>query len=84
MLKKRNTSAFTFLTWASFILSVAFFVVAIWNTEWMLVEKGYYAGCFMWAIFSAFVLSKVVRDNEEDSQNGNNSGIPFFNNKDKN
>ena len=62
--------AFTLLAWASFILSVAFFVIAIWNTEWILVEKGYYAGVFIWAVYSAFVLAKVIRDNEEDSFEG--------------
>lgn len=63
---KRNTMAFTFLAWASFILSIGFFLIAIWNTEWQLVEKGYYAGIFIWSVYSAFVLSKVVRDNDED------------------
>jgi uncharacterized membrane protein YiaA len=79
--KKRNTTAFTFLSWASFILAVGFFLVAIWNTEWVLVEKGYYAGIFIWAVYSAFVLSKVVRDNEEDR--GGEGGTPtnFFRNK---
>lgn len=32
----------------------------------MLVGKGYYAGVFIWAVYSAFVLAKVIRDNEED------------------
>jgi len=60
--------AFTFLAWASFVISVSFFVVAIYNADWMLVEKGYYAGCFIWGVYSAFVLSKVIRDNEEDNE----------------
>jgi uncharacterized membrane protein YiaA len=65
---KRNTAAFTFLAWASFILALSFLIVGIWNTDWPLVEKGYYAGCFLWGISSAFVLAKVVRDNEEDKE----------------
>lgn len=68
--RKRNTTAFTFLAWASFAISVCFFLIAIWNTEWALVEKGYYAGIFIWAVYSAFVLSKVIRDNEEDREDG--------------
>lgn len=68
MKRRRNSGAFTFLAWASLILSVSFLLVGIWNTEWELVEKGYYAGCFIWGIYSAFVLSKVVRDNEEDNE----------------
>jgi len=66
--RRRNTMAFTFLAWASFILSFGFLLVAVWNADWALVEKGFYAGCFIWGIFSAFVLAKVVRDNEEDAE----------------
>ena len=68
MKRRRNTGAFTFLAWGSFILSVGFLLIAIWNTEWALVEKGYYAGVFIWSVYSAFVLSKVIRDNEEDNE----------------
>ena len=67
MRRRRNTLAFTFLAWASFVLATCFLLVAVWNTEWQLVEKGYYAGCFIWGIYSSFVLSKVIRDNEEDN-----------------
>jgi len=48
-------------------LSFGFLLVAIWNADWELVEKGFYAGCFIWGIYSAFVLAKVIRDNEEDA-----------------
>jgi len=65
-MQRRNTTAFTFLAWGSFILSFAFLIVGIWNADWSLVEKGFYAGSFIWGIFSAFVLAKVVRDNDED------------------
>lgn len=68
MKRRRNTPAFTFLAWGSFILATSFLLVGIWNTEWELVEKGYYAGCFIWGIYSAFVLSKVIRDNDEDNE----------------
>lgn len=65
-MRKRNTMAFTFLSWASFALALTFVLVGVWNADWKLVEKGYYAGTMLWAITSAFVLAKVVRDNEED------------------
>lgn len=52
------------------IMAIVFFVVAIWNVKWELVEKGYYLMCFMWGVFSAFVLSKVIRDNQEDKEDG--------------
>jgi len=83
MNRRRNTGAFTFLSWGSFVLATGFLLVGIWNTEWQLVEKGFYAGCFLWAIFSAFVLSKVIRDNEEDrEETGTNEKFSFRKNND--
>lgn len=80
--RKRNTGAFTFLAWGSLILSVSFLLIGIWNTEWQLVEKGYYAGCFLWGIYSAFVLSKVIRDNQEDEEeHGSNEKFLFRKNE---
>ncbi|MCM3670620.1 hypothetical protein M3181_16780 [Mesobacillus maritimus] len=67
-MRRRNTPAFTFLAWTSFVLSLAFIFVALWNTDWPLVEKGYYAAATLWAISSAIVLQKVVRDNDEDKE----------------
>lgn len=67
-MRKRNTGAFTFLAWTSFVLSIGFIVVGIWNADWELVEKGFYAASMLWCITSAFVLAKVIRDNEEDRE----------------
>lgn len=74
-MKKKNTLAFTGLAWASFVLALAFIIVGIWNAPWALVEKGYYAASFLWGVSAAFVLSKVVRDNEEDRDAGIVSGL---------
>jgi uncharacterized membrane protein YiaA len=81
--KKRNTLAFTFLSWASFVLSFLFFLVAIWNTEWQLVEKGFYGGVYIWSVYSAFVLSKVIRDNDDDKEDGITQNFSFRNKEDK-
>ena len=62
----RNTSIFTFLAWAAFILACAFFFVGIYNMEAQLVEKGYYSVTGVFLIFSSFVLQKVIRDNQDD------------------
>lgn len=70
-MRKRNTNAFTFLSWVSFALALIFVLVGVWNADWELVEKGYYAGSMLWAITSAFVLAKTVRDNEEDRNDRN-------------
>lgn len=81
--RRRNTTEFLFLAWASFILSFSFLLVAVWNADWALVEKGYYAGCFIWGIFSAFVLAKVIRDNQEDKEDGLSEDMFTFHKKDK-
>lgn len=74
-MKKKNTLAFTGLAWASFVLALGFIVVGIWNAPWELVEKGYYAAAFLWGVSAAFVLAKVVRDNEEDREAGILQGL---------
>jgi uncharacterized membrane protein YiaA len=66
-MKKRNTSAYTFMAWGSFALSMIIYFISIWNVEWELVEKGLYSTLFLWAVTSAFTLAKVIRDNEEDN-----------------
>lgn len=68
MRRRRNTAAFTGMAYASFILSLGFILAALYNADWPLVEKGYYAACTFWVIMSAIVLQKVVRDNEEDKE----------------
>lgn len=57
-----RTKEFYFLTWVAFIVSFSFTLIAIWNTEWMLVEKGFYTSVIGWITFSAFTLTKTIRD----------------------
>lgn len=38
---RRNTLAFTFLAWSSFVLSVGFMFVGLYNMDAPLVEKGW-------------------------------------------
>lgn len=60
-----RTKEFYFLTWVAFIVSFSFTLIAIWNTEWMLVEKGFYTSVIGWITFSAFTLTKTIRDRYE-------------------
>jgi uncharacterized membrane protein YiaA len=64
--RRRNTQAFTFLAWTSFVLSCAFMFIGLYNMDAPLVEKGYYAVCACFLIMSSFVLQKTIRDNAED------------------
>lgn len=60
-----QSKEFFFLTWAAFLVSFSFVLIAIWNTDWMLVERGFYTICLGWITFSAFSLVKVLRDRQE-------------------
>lgn len=60
-----KSKEFYFLTWIAFILAFSFTLVAIWNTEWILVEKGFYTIVIGWITFSAFSLVKTLRDKME-------------------
>jgi len=66
--KKRNTPAFTFLAWASFVAAFAAMYIGIWTLEEPLSVKGYYAVTAMFLVMSSFVLQKTIRDNQEDSE----------------
>ncbi len=65
--RTRNTPAFTFLAWAAFSLACGFFFIGIYNMDAPLVEKGYYSVTGLFLVFSSFVLQKVIRDNQEDT-----------------
>lgn len=66
--RKRNTPAFTFLAWASFVAAFAAMYIGIWTLEEPLSVKGYYAVTAMFLVMSSFVLQKTIRDNQEDSE----------------
>ena len=40
-------------------------LVGIWNTDWMLLEKGYYTAIILWMTFSAITLIEMLRFKEE-------------------
>jgi hypothetical protein len=64
--RRRNTSAFTFLAWVSFVAAVIAMYVGIYHLKEPLSVKGYYAVTAAFLIMSSFVLQKTIRDNEED------------------
>lgn len=65
-MKRRNTQAFTFLSWASFALALSMMLIGIYTLEEPLSVKGYYLMGTFFLVMSSFVLQKVVRDNAED------------------
>lgn len=66
--KRRNTPAFTFMAWSSFALAFLAMFIGIYTLEEPLFVKGYYAVSALFLTMSAFVLQKVVRDNQEDDE----------------
>jgi hypothetical protein len=64
--KQRNTPAYTFLIWASFVLAAGFEFIGIVNLKQPLSVQGYYAVTGAFLIMSSFALQKTIRDNYED------------------
>ncbi|NGQ94876.1 hypothetical protein G3578_06720 [Brevibacillus sp. SYP-B805] len=69
MKHRRNTPAFTFLAWASFVLSFLAMFIGIYTLDASLPVKGYYVVSALFLTMSSFVLQKTIRDNQEDDRN---------------
>ncbi|MEI4802420.1 YiaA/YiaB family inner membrane protein [Bacillus sp. NPDC077411] len=66
-MRKRNTQAFTFLAWTSFVCALSGMLIGIYTLEEPLSVKGYYLIGTLFLTMSSFVLQKTIRDNEEDN-----------------
>ncbi|MCD1258630.1 hypothetical protein B5M42_007260 [Paenibacillus athensensis] len=75
---KRNTAAFTFMTWASFLSAMLAMFIGIYTLEESLSVKGYYAVCALFLTMASFVLQKVVRDNQEDREEARKRNTAAF------
>ncbi len=75
--KRRNTPAFTFLAWASFVLSFAAMFIGIYTLDASLPVKGYYAVTALFLVMSSFVLQKTIRDNQEDDESQHSNDQPL-------
>lgn len=67
--RKRNTSAFTFLSWIGFVIAIVFEFVGLSTLEEPFYVVGYYAIAAAFLIVTSLVLQKTIRDNEEDKLN---------------
>ncbi|MFD3448758.1 YiaA/YiaB family inner membrane protein [Microbacteriaceae bacterium 4G12] len=68
MMRKRNTQAFTFLAWTSFVCALSGMLIGIYTLDEPLSVKGYYLLGTLFLTMSCFVLQKTIRDNEEDNE----------------
>ncbi|WP_235941404.1 YiaA/YiaB family inner membrane protein [Paenibacillus puerhi] len=64
--RRRNTGAFTFLSWTAFGTALLAMFIGIFNLNQPLSVQGYYAVTALFLTMSSFVLQKTVRDNKED------------------
>lgn len=64
----RNTPAFVFIAWGSFIFFTALIILGLYTLKEPLMVKGYYLMGSVGLISSSFTLSKVIRDNQEDEE----------------
>ena len=66
--RKRNTTAFTVLSYFTFAAGILLFSIGLYNAEGLqLNEKGYYIACMILVAVGAILTQKVVRDNAEDN-----------------
>ncbi|UHA73577.1 YiaA/YiaB family inner membrane protein [Paenibacillus sp. 481] len=66
-MKRRNTMAFTAMSYVFFTVSVALTLGGIiWYLDQPFAVKGYYGMGVFCTIMASFTLQKVIRDNEED------------------
>lgn len=64
--KRRNTMAFTFLSYFTLFAGVLLFCVGLYNADLQLNEKGYYIAVMLLIIVGSILTQKVIRDNSED------------------
>ncbi|MEO7403319.1 MAG: inner membrane protein YiaA [Burkholderiales bacterium] len=62
---QRPSAAFIAASWAALCIGALGFIIALWNSERPLNEKGFYFVVLMYGLFAAVSLQKSVRDQLE-------------------
>lgn len=65
--RRRNTPAFTALSYFTLAIGVFMFIVGLYNADMALNEKGYYIAVMFLVAVGAILTQKVTRDNAEDN-----------------
>lgn len=66
--RRRNTVAFTVLSYFTLFAGVSMFCIGLYNAENLqLNEKGYYIAVMILVAVGAILTQKVTRDNAEDN-----------------
>ncbi len=61
---KRDTSAWIFQVWASFVIALALCAYGVWNLPGSSQDRVFLAMGFFFCLSSSFVLAKCLRDNQ--------------------
>lgn len=64
--RKRNTGAFTLVSYFALAAGLFLFCLGVYNADWELNVKGYYLLCMVLITITCITVQKVVRDNTED------------------
>jgi len=64
--RRRNTVAFTVLSYFTLVAGVLLFCIGLYNADMELNEKGYYIAVMLLVAVGSILTQKVVRDNAED------------------
>lgn len=67
---------FIFFSWLSTAASIIIGMVSVNNTDWILMEKGYYWMGFLFTAFTTYVLVKAIRDKQK-SYTDTDEGLKF-------
>lgn len=65
----KTSPVYVFFAWLSAIISISIAVIAVYNTEWVLVEKGYYWLGIAFISYTSFALMKEMRERENAKAN---------------
>ena len=59
------STAFIGISWLALAVGMLSYLIGLWNAQMLLNEKGYYLAVFLFGLFAAVSVQKVVRDKLE-------------------
>ena len=66
LVPQKPTGAYIGASWFVLLVGVLAFLVALWNADMALSEKGYYFAILFFGLFAVISIQKTIRDRAED------------------
>ena len=63
---RRDTAAWNMQVWISFSLAIGACLIGVWNMPNEQLDRAFLAIGFFFCLFTAFTLSKLIRDNRDE------------------